>query len=199
MHPAGLEALFRTTATAGLTGLLCWVVCALVARAISRSALMPYVALTDHFERLADGPVERPLDLRRSPPAIRRLARAILVFHQRDTASRRSEATLQARYDALCQEHADERRLLMGMLMSGRLDAGDRSADLRATKPAASVAPEAPRSTVREAVGGTAPASLRIVDLKGRLQTPARAVDVQRTIEPIDPDALSLDFAFVRR
>lgn len=200
LHPVGLAALFRTTATAGLTGLLCWVVCALVTRAISRSALRPYTALANHFERLADGHVDGPLDLRGAAPAVRRLARAAVVFRQRELAGRRSEADLQARYDGLCQEHADERRLLMGMLMRGRLDPGDRSPVPQPAEPAASPGFDPPDSSaVHDAVDRPARDALRVVDLTGRLHSPARAVEATPTAERIIPDLMSLDFAFVRR
>ena len=90
MHPVGQEALIRTTATAGLTGLLCWVVCALVTRAISRAALKPYDAVADHLERIADGDVDGPVDLQGPAAGVRRLARAVVVFQQRAATSARS-------------------------------------------------------------------------------------------------------------
>src|SRR5215217_960994 len=61
MHPAGQDALIRTTAAAGLAGGLCWVACALVARAVDRAALRPYDALADYFEGLVDGDADGPV------------------------------------------------------------------------------------------------------------------------------------------
>lgn len=133
MNPAGQLALIKTTISAGLTGLLCWVLCALITRAISRAALKPYNALADHFERLTDGNADSTIELPGSVPAARRLARVVAVFHQKVLASQRSEAELQARYDGLYREHAGERRLLMGMLMSGQLSPENRASILHAT------------------------------------------------------------------
>lgn len=116
MHPVGQALLIKTTVTASLTGLLCWVVCALVARAISRAALRPYNALADHFERMADGDWDSSINLRGPVPAARRLARVVVLFQQRALESKRSEAALQARYDRLDQDHVSERRVILGML-----------------------------------------------------------------------------------
>lgn len=201
MHPVGQEALIRTTATAGLTGLLCWVICALVTRAISRHALKPWNALADHFERLADGEVESPIDLRGPVAGVRRLARAAVVFHQRALASQRSEAELQARYDHLYQEHADERRLIMEMLMDRRLDPERGPAALRSIDgpaPAGFEIPEPP-AEVSGLASGPAPHTGEVVDLVGRLRSPARSVEDRSTGWSVVPDLMPLDFAFIRR
>ncbi|MDQ3124188.1 MAG: hypothetical protein M3Q74_01085 [Pseudomonadota bacterium] len=143
----GQEGFLRTTANASLTGLLFWLVCALATRAISRAAVKPYHALADHVERLVDGAVDVPLDPRGQGAGVRRLALAFDVLHQRALASRRSEAGLQARYDSLCQEQADERRLLMGMLMSGRLEPERPSSALRSPASVTAATPDIPDST----------------------------------------------------
>lgn len=196
MHPVGQEALIRTTATAGLTGLLCWVVCALVTRAISRHALRPYNALADHLERLADGEGDRPIDLHGPEAGVRRMARAV-VFHHQALASRRSEADLQARYDRLYQEHADERRLLMGAVMDRRREADDLAPDLRVLVAPAPVDFEVP---ARPAALVASPPSRtgEVVDLAGRLRSAARAVEAPADRSPVADD-LSLDFVFTRR
>lgn len=265
MEPAGQATLIETTATAGAAGLLCWVVCALVTRAISRAALKPYKALADHLERLADGDVDSQFDLRGPDADVRRLARAVILFHHRAVASQRAEAGLQARYDRLCQDQAEERRLLMGMLMSQRLDpkghaAGDRDpVDVAPVRPGIpeplSAAPEAaggppqtgrydglyedarqrrllmdmlmtrrarpegPAAGLRPPVGealagfdiperpsatlaaadGSTPHAGRIVDLTGRLKSPARRGEERPVAQSAVPDLLSLDFAFIRR
>lgn len=122
MHPAGQALLIKTTVTASLTGLMCWVVCALLARAISRAALRPYSALADHFERLADGDSHSSVHLRGPVPEARRLARVVVLFQQRALESKRSEAALQARYDRLDRDHAGERRVILGMLLNKPFD-----------------------------------------------------------------------------
>jgi hypothetical protein len=199
MHPVGQEALMRSTATAGLTGLLCWVVCALVTRAISRSALKPYNALADHFERLADGEAEGPIDSRRPQAGVRRLARAVVVFHQRALASERAEADLQVRYERLCHEQADERRLIMGLIMDRR--PGERSpSDLPALDSPALTVFDIPKpSPAREAPDVWTPDSGQVVDLTGRLRPPARRVEERSVFLTHIPDLTSLDFALVRR
>ena len=202
MHPVGQEALIRTTATAGLTGLLCWVVCALVTRAISRAALKPYDALADHLERLADGGVDGPVDLQGPAAGVRRLARAVVVFQQRAAASARSEAALQARYDSLYQEHAEERRLLMGMLMGRRLDSGD--GGVPAVQSPADVAPAEfeipePPSALPDHADGLTPHTGKVVDLTGRLRSSARRAEDRPTAPPAAPDFMPLDFVFTRR
>lgn len=121
MVPAGKDAVLRAAATAGLTGFLFWVICALAVRAVSEVALNPYNALADRLDRLVDGETDDLADLHGPVVGVRRLARAIFVFHDRATASRLSELSLQARYDALYEEHANERRLLMTML-AGRVE-----------------------------------------------------------------------------
>lgn len=201
MNPVGQEALIRSMATAGLTGLLCWVLCALVTRAISRSALKPYVALADHFERLADGEVESPVDARGEAAGVRRLARAAVVFHQRALASQRSEAGLQARYDRLCEEQADERRLIMGMLMDRRPDTERGLSDLRSldrSAPAAFDIPERPH-VAADVPAGRATHTGEVVDLTGRLRVGARNVEDRPTARFPVPDLMPLDFAFIRR
>lgn len=201
MNPVGQEALARSLATAGLTGLLCWVVCALVTRAITRSALKPWNALADHFERLADGEVDSPLDPRGPEAGVRRLARAAVVFHQRALASQRSEAELQARYDRLCQEQADERRLIMGMLMDRRPDAERGLSDLRSLDgpaPAAFDIPERP-AAVADVASGRGTHTGEVVDLAGRLRSAARRVEDRPTGQFLVPDLMPLDFAFIRR
>lgn len=120
LNLGGRDGLVRTAATAGLTGLMLWILCAIVTRAIARATLKPYQALADHFERLGDGEVDSHIVLQGEVPEARRLARAVSVFHQRALSSERSKARLQARYDSLYREHADERRLLIGMLTGAR-------------------------------------------------------------------------------
>ncbi len=117
LHPVGQSVLIRAVATAGVAGFLCWTVCALVTRAISRTAVKPYYALADHFERLADGDAGLAFDPREPEPGARRLVRAIAVFHHRAEASQRAEAALQLRYDRLHHNHAAERRLSAGLLI----------------------------------------------------------------------------------
>lgn len=162
MHPAGQQALIRDAVSAGLTGLLLWVVCALVARAIIRTTLKPYDALADHFERLADGHVDGPLDLRGPVTGVGRLARAVAVFQHKAQTSQRAQADLQARYDSLVQEQADERRLLMGMLMSGRLDPGGQASGRRSPAGPAAADFDIPESSAAaRAEGGPPPHSGR--------------------------------------
>ncbi|MBW8303124.1 MAG: hypothetical protein K0M78_04125 [Brevundimonas sp.] len=201
LNPVGQEAFFRTVAAAGLTGSLCWGICVLVTRAIGRAALKPYDALADHLERLADGDIDTPIDLRGPVAGVRRLARAVVVFQQRTIASQRSEADLQARYDSLYQEHAGERRLLMGMLMGKRLDS---ESDASIQRPAEAVAPAEfeipePPSAAPEAVGGPPPHTGHIVDLAGRMKASARRVEEGPTGKSVVPDAMPLDFAFISR
>lgn len=201
MNPVGQEALLRTAATAGLTGLLCWVICALVARAISRHALKPWNALADHFERLADGEVDRPIDLRGPVAGVRRLARAAAFFHQGAVASRRAEADLQVRYDRLYQEQADERRLLMGMLTDRRPDNGRSRSSLRSLEgpaPSEFEIPERPLA-VAGAVRGPSPRTGEVVDLAGRLRASARSVQDRPAGPAPVHDLMPLDFVFVRR
>lgn len=200
MHPVGQEALMRSMATAGLTGLLCWVVCALVTRAISRNALKPYNALADHFERLADGEPAGPIDSHRPQAGVRRLARAVVVFHQRALASERAEADLQGRYERLCHEQADERRLIMGLMMDRRPGTERSPSDLPALDGPALTVFDIPKpSPAREARDAWTPASGQVVDLTGRLRPPARRVEERSAFLTAIPDLMSLDFAFVRR
>lgn len=201
MHPVGQEALLRAAVTAGLTGLLCWVVCALVTRAISRHALRPYNALADHLERLADGDVESAIDLRGPGAGVRRLARAVGVFQQRDLASQRSGADLQVRYDRLHQEQADEHRLLLGMLVDRRFDPRQGPSGLRSLDgPAASgfEIPDRP-AALPGVVGAPATHTGEVVDLAGRLRSSARSVQDRAAGRPLLPDDMPLDFAFIRR
>lgn len=120
MQPESREALIRTTQTASLTGLLCWVAFAIFSTAIRRAALKPSNALADHCERLADGDHNSWVDLRAADPAALRLGRAISLFHQKALESCRAQASLQARYDGLQEQQADERREIIGMLLSIR-------------------------------------------------------------------------------
>ena len=124
MLPVGQEALIGAVTTAGLTGFLAWVACALVVRTINRVALAPYLALTDQLEALADGTAGSGIDLSGAVPGVRRLARVILAFHNELIASQRSEAALQLRYDALAQANAAERQSLMAILIDRAASGG---------------------------------------------------------------------------
>jgi hypothetical protein len=115
--PAGQEALVNAATKAGLTGFLLWVACVLLARTIGGIALRPYRDLADRLDALVDGHTDDLADLRGPVVGVRRLARAIFVFHDAAMASRRSEAGLQARYDALYRVHMEERHLLMSRLV----------------------------------------------------------------------------------
>ncbi|MFN3536980.1 MAG: hypothetical protein ACK4Y4_05990 [Brevundimonas sp.] len=115
--PVGQEALLNAVVTAGLTGFLVWVACVLTVRAISAAALRPYHRLADRLERLVDGETDDLADLRGPIVGVRRLARSVFVFQERLEDSRRDQAVLQRRYDALYQEHAAERRLLLDLLV----------------------------------------------------------------------------------
>ncbi len=201
MHPVGQESLLQTTATASLTGLLCWVICALVTRAIRRFALRPYDALADHLERLADSEVDGFDDWRAPVAGVRRLARAVMVFQQRTLTSQRSEAGLQSRYDSLYREHAEERRLLMGMLMSKRLNPDEDGTALLASggpEPDEFDIPERPAAAIGSPSGRSSHVG-QVVDLTGRLISPARRIDDGRSDGMDFPDFMPLDFAFVRR
>lgn len=144
LHPTGQEALIQTTVRAGLTGLLCWVVCALITRAISGAALKPYNALADHLERLADGEVDGPVDQRGPVPGVRRLSRAVVALQQRPLAIHRSEAGPQLRYDSLYHDPS-ERRLLMEMLVSRQFDPDGDLSPLRSSGGVARAEFEIPR------------------------------------------------------
>lgn len=201
MHPAGPDAVIKTTVTAGLVGLLCWVICALVTRAISRAALKPYDTLTDHFERLADGGGDGPIDLHGPVAGVRRLARAVIVFQQRDLASQRSEAQLQSRFDRLYEEQADERRLLMGILMKSRVGTQGRSST-RPSIPAPSAAefalPDLP-GTEPLRTGEPIRHTGEVVDLAGRFRSPAADIENRPHGLSLAATRMPLDFALVRR
>lgn len=93
-----------------------------VFRAIRRDATRPYRALTDQMEDLADGRLIGDLSSPGSGVDINRLLRAAAALQVRLTASEHSEAALQARYNGLCHENADERRMLMRIVLEGRRD-----------------------------------------------------------------------------
>lgn len=199
MVPAGKDALWRAVAAAGLTGFLFWVICALLVRAVSRVALNPYDALADRLDRLVDGETDDLADLHGPVVGVRRLARAIFVFHDRARASRLSELSLQARYDALYEEHADERRLLMAML-AGRLEPATRS-----TLPPR---PEAPGMSGYEipdlpetAMEPVDPAlrTGQVIDLAGRLTPSGRPTAAHAMLTSAQWDFGPLDLASALR
>ncbi|MDP1911986.1 hypothetical protein [Brevundimonas sp.] len=129
---------------AGLTGLVCWAVCALITRAIRRATLKPYNALAAHLERLAEGEVDGPVDQRGSVPGVRRLARAVVALQQKPLAIHRPEAGPRFRYDSLYHDPS-ERRLLMEMLMSRRFDPDGDPSPLRSSGDAARAGFDNPR------------------------------------------------------
>lgn len=116
MRSEGQEALVQAFLMAGVAGFLCWMACALVVGGVRNVARRPYDALTDRLERLIDGEIDTLADLHAPDAGVRRLARAVFLLRERAITSRRSEAAVQALYDAVCYQQADERRLLMGML-----------------------------------------------------------------------------------
>ncbi|RYI22604.1 MAG: hypothetical protein EON48_07975, partial [Acetobacteraceae bacterium] len=180
MLPAGQAALVQAAAISGLTGFLLWVAFALVVRGISRIVLKPYDALADRLDLLVDGGVDDLGDLRGPAVGVRRLARSVFFFRQQVIASQGSRARLQARYDALYQEHADERQLLMSILAGRSAPAMDR---ILSPHPIAPVdpgfdIPTAPDPEARR----EEPARLSglVIDLAGRLASPGRPIEFGR-------------------
>jgi hypothetical protein len=168
---AGQEALVNAATKAGLTGFLLWVACVLLARTIGGIALRPYRDLADRLDALVDGHTDDLADLRGPVVGVRRLARAIFVFHDAAMASRRSEADLQAKYDALYRVHVEERRLLMSRLLGNPSSSAD---ELAGPSPDATTLSEfeIPSLTGIEATPESpAPQTGLVIDLNGRLAT----------------------------
>jgi hypothetical protein len=174
---AGQEALVNAATKAGLTGFLLWVACVLTARTIGGIALKPYRDFADRLDALVDGHTDDLADLRGPVVGVRRLARAIFVFQEAAMASRRSEAGLQARYDALYQVHMEERRLLMNRLVGAPSSFVD---ELPGPSPDAATVSEfeIPDLTGIEATPESpAPQAGLVIDLSGRF-APRRGLGV---------------------
>lgn len=184
MLPVGQEALLKAAVISGLTGFLLWVACALVVRWISGIALKPYHALADRLDLLVDGAVDDLADLRGPVVGIRRLARTVFFFRQQVLTSQRAEASLQARYDALYREHADERHLLMSILAGRPAPAMDRILSPHPTAPVDSDfdIPGLPDSGAPR--GSPSPSRGLVVELAGRLASSRRPIEPGRGAQP---------------
>lgn len=85
-------------------------------RLVVRAASTPYDAVADRLEQLAVG------DLRIAIPGgraagVRRLGLAVLAVRNRMVEQERELADLQAKNDRLCGDNAEERRMLLGMVV----------------------------------------------------------------------------------
>ncbi|MFN3816148.1 hypothetical protein [Brevundimonas sp.] len=191
--PVGQEALVNAMVTAGLTGFLVWVACVLTVRAISAAALRPYHRLADRLERLVDGETDDLADLRGPIVDVRRLARAVFVFQDRLEESRRAHALLQRRYDALYQEQAAERRLLLDLLV-GRTAAKATPSPTLDPEPSPDFdLPPPPREPIIVANSTPPGASLHLL---GPLHPPPPPMQTTPSVQFRAPDRSRINIAF---
>ena len=181
MRPAGQKALLDALGAATLAGLLISGAVVLATGAIRRRIVRPYLVLTEHLEGYGAGSPLQVLQDPRHPPAVHRLARAILAVQDQAAADQSAAAELRTRYEALCGANARERLSLMAILMekaSGRAANTPPSATAATASTLFAIA-EGPRPAIPAEPGPVLlPAPLAAQDLFGPMILASRHVSL---------------------
>lgn len=177
MRPAGQKALLDALGAATLGGLLICGGALLTTWAIRRRLVRPYLVLTEHLEGYGAGSPLQVLQDTRQPPAVHRLARAILAVQDQAVASQSAAAELLVRYEALCGANARERQSLMAILMekaTGRAAAAPPSAVTPAPSGLVAIPERAPPAAPAGSTPVLLPALVAPQDLFGPMMLASR-------------------------
>ncbi|RZJ03533.1 MAG: hypothetical protein EON89_11130 [Brevundimonas sp.] len=177
--PSGRMAAIRMATMLVMGGLTAAAAVWIAVRLVVHAAAAPYDDVADRLEQLAIGDLRITLPVGRAA-GVRRLGLAVLAVRNRMFEQERELAELQAKNDRLCDDNAEERRMLLRMVvgqMGHFLQTPPRPSLYRDNRETGFDIPEAPDRGVQAAPdglsgandsagGGAAPETSTVVPLR---------------------------------